>query len=218
MVIADRLAILVSTVFDAPRSATGPAVIIATVLFAYQIYCDFSGYSDIALGTAEVMGVTLMRNFDLPYSARSLGEFWRRWHISLSTWFRDYLFIRSVESRGGTFRTYRNLLIVFVVSGLWHGANWTFVVWGALHGIALICESATADLRRRAKDALRLSDHVSGALGRIFTFAFVCVTWIFFRAASLNDALLLVRAPFTSAFLRPGNWTTAITTICATSG
>lgn len=218
MVIADRLAILVAPVFDSSRSATGPAVAIAAVLFAYQIYCDFSGYSDIALGTAEVMGVQLMKNFDQPYAARSLGEFWRRWHISLSTWFRDYLFIPLGGSRNGRLRTYRNLIIVFAVSGLWHGANWTFVVWGVLHGSALVLESATASFRARVRAALGVPAGIVDLAAQVSTFAFVCLTWIFFRAQTIGDAVRLVSALPSRELFLPAAWRAAITNMSAGSG
>lgn len=220
MVIADRLAVLVSPVFDSPRTSTAPAVVLAAALFAYQIYCDFSGYSDIALGCSEVMGIRLMRNFDTPYASRSLAEFWRRWHISLSTWFRDYLFIPLGGSRAGRFRTYRNLLIVFAVSGLWHGANWTFIAWGALHGAFLVLENASAKGRAwiRSKLGIDAFPGLAAAIGTISTFAFVCVTWIFFRAVSIGDAVDLVKTLPSRELVRPAAWLAAVSTLSATSG
>jgi len=142
MVIADRLAILVNQVYNNPTDHGGLDLIIATVFFAFQIYCDFSGYSDIAIGLARTMGFDLMKNFDSPYFSKSITEFWRRWHISLSTWFRDYVYIPLGGSRKGTYRTYANLFIVFFVSGLWHGAAITFVIWGAIHGLIIVLEKA----------------------------------------------------------------------------
>jgi D-alanyl-lipoteichoic acid acyltransferase DltB (MBOAT superfamily) len=148
IVVADRLAIAVNHVYARPGDFDGAALLLATYAFAFQIYCDFSGYSDIALGSAEVMGFELMKNFDRPYASASVAEFWRRWHISLSTWFRDYLYIPLGGSKVGPARTGANLLIVFLVSGLWHGANWTYVAWGALHGLYIIVGRATEGARR----------------------------------------------------------------------
>ncbi|WP_273275459.1 MBOAT family O-acyltransferase, partial [Maribacter polysiphoniae] len=140
MVIADRAALYVNEVYNNPGNYEGIETITATVLFAVQIYCDFSGYSDIAIGTARTLGFDLMKNFDSPYLSKSITEFWRRWHISLSTWFRDYVYIPLGGSRKGSYRTYANLFIVFLVSGLWHGAAITFVIWGAVHGTFIVAE------------------------------------------------------------------------------
>lgn len=196
MVVADRLAGMVNGVYAAPESANAVALFLATFLFAYQIYCDFSGYSDIARGSAEVMGFTFMKNFDRPYAARSLAEFWRRWHISLSTWFRDYVYFPLGGNRRGKWTAARNALVVFMISGLWHGASWNFVVWGALHGLASAVESLTSGRRRRALASLGVAEDSRGldVLRHVTTFAFVCVTWVFFRAASLPAAItVLVR-------------------------
>lgn len=182
VVVADRLAQVVDRVYDDPTAFTGPALVFATLCFAYQIYCDFSGYSDIALGCAQVMGFTLMENFRRPYYARSIGEFWRRWHISLSTWFKDYLYIPLGGNRTGYARWQRNLLITFMVSGLWHGANWTFVVWGALHGTYLVLGNLTARVRPAAPAWLQ----------RLVTFLLVCLAWVFFRARTVEDALYIL--------------------------
>jgi len=147
--IADRLAVLVGGVYASPADFHGFPLIFATILFAFQIYCDFSGYSDIALGSARVMGFKLMDNFDRPYFARSIGDFWRRWHISLSSWFRDYVYIPLGGSRVPKIYWTLNVLIVFLISGLWHGANWTYVVWGGLHGVFIIGESAMASFKNK---------------------------------------------------------------------
>ena len=154
VVVADRLALIVNGVYDNPTQFSGSSLILslATVFFAFQIYCDFSGYSDIARGCARVMGFKLMVNFDRPYFSKSIAEFWKRWHISLSTWFRDYLYISLGGNRVSTSRLYFNLFITFLISGLWHGANWTYVIWGALNGIYLIFAIVTAGLRRRLVD------------------------------------------------------------------
>ena len=138
IVIADRLAIYVNTVYNAPRHYSGLPLIAATIFFAFQIYCDFSAYSDIAIGAAKILGFDLMENFRQPYFSKSVREFWGRWHISLSTWFRDYLYIPLGGNRVTFTRHLLNLMIVFVVSGLWHGASWTFVIWGALHGLYIV--------------------------------------------------------------------------------
>lgn len=182
VVIADRLAVMVDYVYSQPEQFFGIPLIIATVFFAFQIFCDFSGYSDIAIGSARVLGIDLMKNFNRPYLARSIGEFWKRWHISLSTWFRDYVYIPLGGNRVGVPRWYRNLMITFIVSGFWHGANWTFLIWGALHGAFLVAETRLIGRQRgqaeSLKDVLRIS----------LTFGLVCLAWIFFRADNLQDA------------------------------
>jgi D-alanyl-lipoteichoic acid acyltransferase DltB (MBOAT superfamily) len=194
VVVADRLAELANRVYDAPTQFAGLPLVIGTVAFAFQIYCDFSGYSDIAIGSAQVMGFDLMKNFDRPYIARSVSEFWRRWHISLSTWFRDYVYVPLGGSRVARPRWYANLIIVFLVSGLWHGARWTFVVWGALHGAYLVASLLSADARARLRAVSGLERHP--VLLRIsqttVTFALVGVAWVFFRATSLGDAWYVV--------------------------
>ena len=184
LVLADFAARFVEPVYASPEAAAGPAVVLATVLFALQIYGDFSGYSDIACGAARLMGIRLMKNFDAPYTACSVREFWRRWHISLTSWLTDYLYIPLGGSRCGTFRHCLNILIVFLASGLWHGANWTFVIWGGLHGAAMVGETLLAP---RLPVPPRW-------LGRCLTFAFVCFAWIFFRAGSVADAFTLISA------------------------
>jgi len=195
VVVADRLATLVSPVYSDPVAFPGLPSIIATVFFAFQIYCDFSGYSDIAIGSAQVMGFRLMDNFNRPYDSASVSEFWRRWHISLSTWFRDYLYIPLGGSRGGRLLTARNLFITFLVSGLWHGANWTFVVWGALHGAYVTIGSATTHLRARLRQVVQLDKvpRLARAGSILVTFALVCLGWVFFRSRSLGDALFMIR-------------------------
>jgi len=190
VVVADRLAELANRVYDAPREFSGLPLITGTIAFAFQIYCDFSGYSDIAIGSAQVMGFTLMKNFDRPYTARSISEFWKRWHISLSTWFRDYLYIPLGGNRVARPRWYANLLITFVVSGLWHGARWTFVAWGALHGAYLVAALVSAGARARVRSALGLERNPTllAVWQTAVVFTLVTVGWVFFRAASLGDA------------------------------
>lgn len=191
IVVADRLALVVNLVYAHPTHYTGLPLLLATVFFAFQIYCDFSGYSDIARGAAKVMGIELMVNFRQPYGAESLSDFWRRWHISLSSWFRDYVYIPLGGNRAGAWRRALNLLAVFLLSGLWHGANWTFIVWGALHGTAL----AAGQLLTPRLSALPRPPawRVLGRPARLaVTFAFVCLSWVFFRATSLHDAWYVV--------------------------
>jgi len=183
VVVADRLALLVSPVYDAPLNVYfGPTLITATMLFAIQIYCDFSGYSDIARGAARVMGFDLMENFRLPYFAKSISEFWSRWHISLSTWFRDYLYIPLGGNRVSLWRHQFNIAVVFLVSGLWHGASWNFVIWGALHAIFMILSALGGRVFRTPRYVLWT------ALSWAGTFALVCFAWIFFRASDLTHA------------------------------
>lgn len=186
VVIADRLAIYVNHVYADPSAHTGATLWIATFFFAFQIYCDFSGYSYIAIGTARVMGFRLMDNFRQPYFAQSIREFWGRWHISLSTWFRDYLYIPLGGNRVSLARHCLNLMIVFLVSGLWHGAGWTFVFWGGLHGLAIVLLTIMHHYNWR----LIPERHIIVKIG--ITFTFVCFTWIFFRAESLSDAGYIV--------------------------
>ncbi len=194
VVIADRLAIFVNRVY-ASASDFGPeSLILATVFFAFQIYCDFSGYSDIAIGAAEVMGFKLVKNFERPYLATSIGDFWHRWHISLSTWFRDYLYIPLGGKNVGVWRWRFNIFFTFLVSGMWHGANWTFFVWGALHGFYYLSSKATEALRARVTLALGFAK--IPMLHKIFqiiiTFSLVSFAWIFFRANNLNDAVSII--------------------------
>ncbi len=201
VVIADNLAIIANTVYNNPTSFRGLSLIFATIAFAFQIYCDFSGYSDIALGTARVMGFKLMKNFDSPYASKSIGEFWRRWHISLSTWFRDYIYIPMGGNRVSKFRRCFNLFFVFLVSGLWHGANWTFIIWGAIHGIYQVVSIITKNIRNSISEYIGLNGlpKLKNAASVIFTFVLVCIAWVFFRASSLNDAVHIISGMFNGA-------------------
>lgn len=194
LVIADQLAVAVDSVYGNPSAYTGPAFTFATVLFAFQIYCDFSGYSDIAIGAAEVLGIKLMQNFRQPYHAASVREFWQRWHISLSTWFRDYLYIPLGGRRVSIPRWYFNVMVVFIVSGLWHGASWTFAIWGLLHGAMLVVSFLTKGMRGRFVELIRLDrlPRLHHALRVAVTFSLVTFAWIFFRAESLSDAAYVV--------------------------
>jgi len=195
VVIADMAARLVDPVYGDVAAYRGPALTVATVLFAFQIYCDFSGYSDIAVGAAKVLGFDLMENFRRPYFSKSVREFWRRWHISLSTWFRDYLYIPLGGSRVSAWRHYFNLLTVFFLCGLWHGASWNFVVWGMLHGMYMVIGGATEPWRNRLARALGM-DRIQGlhkVIRVAITFALTCFAWIFFRARTLADAWYVIR-------------------------
>ncbi len=192
VVIADRLAQVVGPAYLAPRSASAFDLLLATVCFAFQIYCDFSAYSDIAIGAARILGFDLMENFRRPYLSRNIAEFWRRWHISLSTWFRDYLFIPLGGSRLSSGRTCFNLAVVFLLSGLWHGANWTFVVWGALHAAYMV--AGRLALRRPSATGTAASGLLAKAGQVLLTFVLVDFAWIFFRAATVSDAAQISRA------------------------
>lgn len=192
MVIADRLAILVNQVYNDPTSYSGGALIAATIAFAFQIYCDFSGYSDIAIGASRTLGFDLMKNFDAPYFSKSITEFWRRWHISLSTWFRDYVYIPLGGSRKGEMRVYLNLFIVFVVSGLWHGAAVTFIIWGAIHGVLIVLEKAFTNHNLK----IHRNKTFTSVFFVVFTFIWVCFAWIYFRANSFADAIYISKGVF----------------------
>ncbi len=193
LVVADRLALYVNDVYNNPQGANGLQLTIATVFFAYQIYCDFSGYSDIAIGSARVLGFKLMENFDRPYHSRSVAEFWRRWHISLSTWFRDYVYVPMGGSRVGTTLRTRNILVTFGISGLWHGANWTYVLWGLLNGLYLVLGWATQPLLARVWSFLRLGEQspIRQAVMIGCTFFLTCAAWVLFRAQTMDDALYI---------------------------
>ena len=195
VVIADRLAMVVGHSYNHPEQHNGLTLLVATFFFTFQIYCDFSGYSDIAIGAARVMGFTLMENFRAPYLAQSVSEFWRRWHISLSTWFRDYLYIPLGGSRRGEYRQYLNLFLVFLASGLWHGANWTYIIWGGLNGayqiMAVLRDKGLTQLgfvplKDRPATPFRIVTNT------LITFVLIMLTWVFFRAVSVRDALLIL--------------------------
>ncbi len=200
LVISDRAAIVVNTVYSGDVGSFGGFyVIVATVLFAIQIYCDFAGYTVIAMGAAQVMGFKLMDNFNAPYFSKSVAEFWRRWHISLSTWFKDYLYIPLGGNRKGEARKYINLMIVFLVSGLWHGASMHFVVWGGLNGLYQIVGALTKNARKKACLFLQVNEEkFSHKLYRVIvTFILICFSWIFFRATSISHAFDLIKSMFT---------------------
>ncbi len=201
IVVADLAAVYVNKIYNDPENAPALGILIATLLFAVQIYCDFSGYTDIAIGCARIMGFRLMQNFDRPYTARSIAEFWRRWHISLSSWFKDYLYFPLGGSRcPKAWMNYRNLMIVFLVSGLWHGANWTFVIWGFLHGAYQIIGKLTKSRREALCDRLGVNREgkAYACFERIVTFLLVDFAWIFFRANSTSDMGILLKRLFTA--------------------
>lgn len=191
VVIADRLAIVVDHCYGHSSSLNGITLLIATVFYAFQIYCDFSGYSDIAIGAARILGFKLMDNFRAPYFSKSISEFWKRWHISLSTWFKDYLYIPLGGNRVTVPKWYFNLLMVFLVSGFWHGANWTFIAWGSLHGLYQVAAIEKNKLYKRF-NFTPSKYFISRILGLIGTFSLVTFAWIFFRAANISLALGIV--------------------------
>src|SRR4030095_6107121 len=184
VVIADRLALVVDQAYNHSGDQNSKTLLIATLFFSFQIYCDFSGYSDIAIGAARVMGINLMENFRSPYFSSSVTEFWKRWHISLSSWFRDYLYIPLGGNRVGQSRWLFNILFVFMLSGLWHGANWTFIVWGLFHGFCVLTEN----LKNKWFPGFRPGTLLQTA----FTFILVSLGWVFFRSDTLNEATLVI--------------------------
>lgn len=208
VVVADRVALLVDRVYDNPSAHSAPALALATVCFAVQIYADFSGYSDIALGAARVMGIRMMQNFRQPYLSTSISEFWKRWHISLSTWFRDYLYFPLGGNRRGWTRWQLNLFVTFLLSGLWHGAKWTYVIWGAINGFYLVFANLTSDarMRLRARAGFERIPRAAAFLSVLVTFGLTCLAWVFFRASTVADAAHVLTTIVVGAadLLRPG--------------
>src|SRR5438477_4537958 len=196
LALANYLSYYVERVYDNPKAFGAPSLIAATVAFGWQIFFDFSGYTDMARGVAKVMGFNLILNFNNPYLATGLGEFWSRWHISLSSWFRDYVYIPLGGNRQGTLMTYRSLFITFLISGIWHGAAWTFAIWGALHGLGVL-------ITRELERSPLYRERVPRLLKQAGVFAFVSFTGIFFRADSLHDALLIVQRIGAAAWQDP---------------
>lgn len=196
LALANYLSFYVERIYDNPKAFGAGPLLMATVAFAWQIFFDFSGYTDMARGVAKLMGFNLILNFNNPYLATGLGDFWSRWHISLSSWFRDYVYIPLGGNRGSNLATYRNLFITFFISGIWHGAAWTFVIWGTLHGLGVL---VTRELER----STFYVEKVPKLLKQFGVFLFVCLTWVFFRADSLSDALLIVRRIFTGTWSDP---------------
>ncbi|MEO0516150.1 MAG: MBOAT family O-acyltransferase [Cyanobacteria bacterium P01_A01_bin.116] len=194
IVIADRLALYVDSVFDQPQDFSSATIWLAVIAYAIQIYCDFSGYSDMAIGAAKCLGYDIPINFNIPYLSRSITEFWRRWHISLSTWLREYLYIPLGGNRKGKVRQYLNLWLVMLIGGLWHGASWNFVLWGALHGTALAVHKFYADYVR---SHIKLPPLIYNALMWAVTFLFVCTTWVLFRATDFSAAFVVLQKMYT---------------------
>ena len=204
-VIADRLAVCVDAVFAAPMAYSSGSVFCAVLAYSIQLYCDFSGYSDMAIGVAKAMGYDLTRNFNLPYLSANVTEFWKRWHISLSSWLQEYLYISLGGNRKGQIRTYVNLLLTMILGGLWHGASMNFIIWGALHGLALVVHKLFMKWRaeRQSVKGTDLTATHAHSIGKILsilgTFIFVCICWVFFRAQDLNTALTVLKRMFSFA-------------------
>lgn len=212
MVIADNCAVVVNTIFDSHQDYSGSTLVLGAVFFAFQIYGDFSGYSDIAIGTARLFGVNLMQNFAFPYFSRDIAEFWRRWHISLSTWFRDYLYIPLGGSRGSKSKVIRNVFIIFIVSGFWHGANWTFIVWGALNAMYFLPLLLTNKNRHHLEVVAfdRNWPSFKSFFKMSLTFGLTTLAWIFFRAENINHAFQYIKGIFNRSLfslpeMRPSN-------------
>jgi len=199
IVIADRLAIYVNAVYNNSSRHSGITLLFATIFFAFQIYCDFADYSNIAIGAAKIMGFKLMTNFNRPYFSTSISEFWKRWHISLSSWFKDYLYISLGGNRVSVPRWYFNLFFVFVISGLWHGANWTFIIWGALNGFYLVFAIMTDTWRKKFNQIINLYTlpRLQRTLQILITFGLSCFAWVFFRANSIDEAFNIILKIFT---------------------
>jgi alginate O-acetyltransferase complex protein AlgI len=192
VVIADNLSVFVDKIYNDAEHYQGLPIVVATLFFSIQIYCDFAGYSDIALGSARVMGFDLMKNFNRPYFAKNISEFWKRWHISLSTWFRDYLYIPLGGNRVPTYRRYFNLFITFMISGLWHGASWNFVIWGALHGIYLVIGQITKETQQKVFGLIN-NKTISNIIENLITTSLVIFAWIFFRAKTFSEAKYIIK-------------------------
>ncbi len=203
IVIADNCAEFANTIFNNSSSYSGSTLVLGALFFTFQIYCDFSGYSDIALGVARLFGIELLRNFAFPYFSRDIAEFWRRWHISLTTWFRDYLYIPLGGSRGGTWKKVRNTFIIFLVSGFWHGANWTFIAWGALNAIYFLPVMLTHNNRKNIEIVAqgKAFPNVKEFFSMLITFGMTVFAWIFFRADSISHAFSYISRIFSKSLL-----------------
>ncbi|MEP7244630.1 MAG: MBOAT family O-acyltransferase, partial [Gammaproteobacteria bacterium] len=200
LVVADNCAVVVNSIFNHHEPSSGSVVFVGAFFFAFQIYADFSGYSHIAIGTARLLGFELMQNFATPYFSQSIPEFWRRWHISLSTWFRDYVYIPLGGNRGGKGRQAANLMATFMLSGLWHGANWTFIVWGFLHGLYCLPRVFIGEPLARFANSSNFAIRIPTVLFRVgLTFCLTVVAWIFFRAANVSVAWSLIEQLFSAS-------------------
>lgn len=199
IVVADTVAVLVDKVFFLPENYSFLMVLLGVIFYAFQIYCDFSGYSDIAIGTARILGFTFPENFKTPYFSKGFSEFWRRWHITLSSWLRDYLYISLGGNRNGIFMTYRNLMLTMLLGGLWHGASWNFVFWGALHGSYLVIERNT----KRWTSNIPLPGFFRDAISILCVFALTCFAWIFFRSVDFSTSIIIIKQlnPFSNPYL-----------------
>lgn len=205
VVIADTCAVYANAIFDHYQSMNSFSLIMGAIYFAFQIYGDFSGYSDIALGVSKLFGLDLLRNFNYPYFSRDIAEFWRRWHISLSSWFRDYLYIPLGGSKGGLWMKIRNTFIIFVVSGFWHGANWTYIVWGFINAVYFL-PLLISNSNRNNMDSIILKwnlDSVKVLFSILTTFLLTCIAWVFFRAKTITDAVLYLKRIFTNGEFSP---------------
>ena len=192
IVIADRLSLLVDHAYLDINSSNGLTLLVATIFYSFQIYCDFSGYADIAIGASKIMGIDLMTNFKSPYFSKSISEFWKRWHISLSTWFKDYIYIPLGGNKVNKIRWYFNLIIVFVISGLWHGANWTFIVWGSLHGFYLVFAIEKEKWKQKLPFKVRLPKFINKMIDILVTYLLITFAWIFFRSYDVRWALKII--------------------------
>ncbi len=201
VVIADSLSPIVNDIFENYSTHSSPVLIMGAVFFAFQIYGDFSGYSDIAIGTSKLFGIELMSNFKFPYLSRNIAEFWRRWHISLSTWFRDYLYIPLGGSRGSKIKGIRNIFVIFLVSGFWHGANWTFIFWGLFHAVlflpSFLCGTNRKYINNNVNSSFSFLKIVSNIYNTLLTFILVTVGWVFFRSATITDSFTYLKIIFT---------------------
>ncbi|MGZ3872383.1 MAG: MBOAT family O-acyltransferase [Mucilaginibacter sp.] len=206
VVIADRLATIVDIAYADPKSQTGLTHFVVAILYSFQIYCDFSGYCDIGIGAARTMGIKLVVNFNAPYFSKSINEFWSRWHISLSTWFRDYLYIPLGGSRGSILRKCFNLVLVFLISGLWHGAKWTFVIWGALHALFLILENLKNNLFKKDPKTVPPNNLIKDFFNRIGIFLLISLAWIFFRSPNLPTAEIILSRIFSDSIIEKFNF------------
>ncbi len=216
IVIADNCAEYANTIFNNSADYSGSTLVIGALFFAFQIYCDFSGYSDIALGTARLFGIDLLRNFAFPYFSRDIAEFWRRWHISLSSWFKDYLYIPLGGSKGGMWMKVRNTFIIFIVSGFWHGANWTFIIWGVLNAIYFLPLLLTNNNRNNLETVAqgKLFPSLKELLLMLLTFGLTVFAWIFFRAENINHALFIIGKIFSKSIMSlETSWTNGYITI-----
>lgn len=195
LVLADRIAVAVNTVYASPESYGGVMVFVASLLYTFQIYCDFAGYSNVAIGIGEVFGIKIIENFRAPYLATSIADFWRRWHISLSSWFRDYLYIPLGGNRKSTVRKYINIMIVFLLSGLWHGAGWNFILWGGLHGLYQVAGALVEKIRRKVYGLLNVREGVFSLTGIKTAVTFLCVNfaWMLFRITDMGLFLRVVK-------------------------